>query len=113
MSLITLSASAIAQIKTANQQDDMQGLALRIAAKMNADETIEYGMGFDSPKEDDAQETIDGITIVIAPDCIELLNGAHMDFIELEAGKTNFIFLNPNDPSYKPPTEDDALNQLT
>ncbi len=110
MSLITLSASAIEQIKNANQQDDIQNMALRIAAKMNADETIEYGMGFDETKDDDAQETIGGITIIIAPDCVELLNGAHMDFVEIEPGKTNFIFLNPNDPSYKPPTEDGALD---
>ncbi len=113
MSLITLSASAIEQIKNANQQEGMQGLALRIAAKMNADETIKYGMGFDNPKDDDVQENIDGITLLIAPDCVELLNGAHMDFVELEEGKTNFIFLNPNDPSYKPPIEDGALDSLS
>lgn len=110
MSLITLSTSAIEQIKNAAQQDGNQSSALRIAARMGADETIEYGMGFDEAKDDDAQEIIEGITIVIAPDCVELLNGARMDFVEIEPGKTNFIFLNPNDPSYKPPTEDGALD---
>lgn len=108
MSLITLSDSAIEQINNAMQQDGNQGLALRIAARMSADETIDYGMGFDTAKEDDAQVEIEGITVVISPDCLELLNGAHMDFVELEPGKTHFIFLNPNDPNYKPPTEGDS-----
>jgi iron-sulfur cluster assembly protein len=28
-----------------------------------------------------------------------------MDFAEIEPGRHHFIFLNPKDPSYKPPTE--------
>ena len=110
MSLITLSPSAVEQIKKSTAEDTA-GMALRIAAKMNADETIEYGMGFDEARDEDAQVVIDGLTVVIAPDCLDLLNGAHMDFVELEPGKFNFIFLNPNDPNYKPPTEDGALDQ--
>jgi len=26
-----------------------------------------------------------------------------IDYVELEAGKQEFIFLNPNDPTYRPP----------
>jgi len=111
MSLITLSPSAIEQIKKSRQGGN-KNLALRLAAKMNADENIEYGMGLDEAKDDDAQETIDGIRIVIAPDCVELLNGTHMDYVELEPGQHHFIFLNPNDPNYKPPTEDGVLDKL-
>ncbi|HEB92146.1 MAG TPA: iron-sulfur cluster assembly accessory protein [Gammaproteobacteria bacterium] len=109
--MITLSASAIEQIKQSSPQSDAQGMALRLAAKINADENIEYGMGFDEARDNDAQETIDGIHIVIAPDCVELLNGTHMDYVELEPGQHHFIFLNPNDPNYKPPTEDDVFEQ--
>ncbi len=111
MSLITLSASAIEQIKQSSQQGDTEGLALRLAAKINADESIEYGMGFDEASDDDAQETIDGIHIAIAPNCVELLNGTHLDYVELEPGQYHFIFLNPNDPNYKPATEDGVLDQ--
>ncbi len=111
MSLITLSASAIEQIKRSSRQGDTQDMTLRLAAKMNADENIEYGIGFDEAKDDDARETIDGIRVVIAADCVELLNGTHMDYVELEPGQYHFIFLNPNDPNYKPPTEDGVLEQ--
>lgn len=112
MSLITLSASAIEQIKQSSQRGDTEGMTLRLAAKMNTDENIEYGMGFDEVKDDDAEETIDGIRIVIAADCVELLTGVHMDYVELEPGHYHFIFLNPNDPNYKPPTEDGVLDKL-
>ncbi len=109
MSLISLSPAAIEQIKQAIAQNEGDETALRIAAQMSADETIDYGMGFDEIKEDDVREEIDGITLVVSPAHLELLNGAHMDFVEIEPGKFHFIFLNPNDPNYKPPTEDDAL----
>ncbi len=29
-----------------------------------------------------------------------------MDYVELEAGTYNFIFLNPNDANYSPPGDD-------
>ena len=35
----------------------------------------------------------------------ELLNGTVLDYVELESGQFNFIFMNPNDPHYQPPTE--------
>lgn len=107
MDILTFSPAAIAQIKINIQENEHSSLALRIAAKMNADETIEYGIGFDDKKEDDSLVDADGINVVISPDCIELLNGAHIDFVEIEKGQQHFIFLNPNDPSYKPPTDED------
>ena len=111
MSLITLSTSAIEQIKRSS--GDTENMPLRLAAKMNADENIEYGMGFDEARDGDVRETIDGIQIVIAADCVELLNGTHMDYVELEAGQYHFIFLNPNDPNYQPPTEDGVLEPFS
>jgi iron-sulfur cluster assembly protein len=29
-----------------------------------------------------------------------------MDYVELEPGSWQFIFMNPNDPNYKPPEAD-------
>ena len=106
MDILTFSPAAISQIKLNVQENE--NLALRIAAKMNADETVKYGIGFDDVKEDDTLIEADGFKVVISPDCIELLNGAHVDFVEIEKGQHHFIFLNPNDPSYKPPTEEES-----
>ena len=34
-----------------------------------------------------------------------MLRGATLDFVELEPGDFQFIFLNPNDPNYVPPVK--------
>jgi len=109
MEIITFSPAAIAQIKTNLQDSEHGDMALRIAANMNADETINYGMGFDETKEDDAQFTFEGVNFLVSPDCLELLNGAHVDYVEIEEEQHHFIFLNPNDPNYKPPKDESAL----
>lgn len=105
MDIVTFSDSAIVQIKKSMQEGGHGDIGLRLAAKVNPDESLEYGMGFDDPKEDDAQFERDGIKFMIAPDCLELLHGAHVDFVELDDGEFHFIFLNPNDPNFKPPKE--------
>jgi iron-sulfur cluster assembly protein len=106
MDIISFYPTAIAQVKTNLQDSEHSNMALRIAANMAADETINYGMGFDEIKEDDVQFTFEGVNFLVSPDCVELLNGAHVDFVELEEGQHHFIFLNPNDPSYKTPKEE-------
>ncbi len=105
MNIISFSPAAIAQIKTNIQDSEHSAMALRIAATMTADETINYGIGFDETKEGDVQFTDDGINFLVNPDCLELLNGAHVDYVEVENDQHHFIFLNPNDPNHKPPKE--------
>jgi iron-sulfur cluster assembly protein len=108
--MITLSPSAAEQIRLSAKQSNAEGMALRIAAKVAVDESIEYGLGFDEEKEGDLKFNIEGIDILIAPSSAEFLHGAHLDFVELEPGNANFIFQNPNDPNYKPPKEDEEQN---
>ena len=86
-------------------------MPLRIAAKVAVDESIEYGLGFDEEKEGDLKFTIEGITVIIAPASAEFLHGAHLDFVEIEPGNSNFIFQNPNDPNYKPPKDDEQSQE--
>jgi len=111
MNIVTFSAASLAQIKISANETSSGDLGLRIAARMTPDETIDYGMGFDEAKDNDIKFEIDGITILIGPDSEELLHGAHVDFVELEPGKHHFIFLNPNDPNYKAPTEEGAIDK--
>ena len=104
--MITISPAAAEQIRHSAQQTESESLALRIAAKVAIDESIEYGTGFDEKKQDDMEFTVEGIKLLIAPSSADLLHGAHLDFVEIEGGEHNFIFQNPNDPSYKPPKVD-------
>lgn len=103
--MITVSPKAAEQIKLSAEQNQSQGMCLRVAARVTTDEGIDYGMGFDDEKEGDLKNTSEGVEIIVAPNSAELLHGMHIDFVQLEDGTSNFIFLNPNDPNFKPPKD--------
>lgn len=103
--MITITQAAAKQIRRSADSGDMEDLALRIAASRRPDGTIEYQMGFDEIARDDLLVNARGVDVVMRNDDKELLNGLTLDYVELEPGDFQFIFLNPNDPSYEPPTE--------
>ena len=103
--MIEITPAAAAQIKLSMQEGQTDGLVLRIAATRNDDNSIHYGMGFDEVKDSDISVTSFDINIIVSPISAELLKNTQLDYVELEAGKHQFIFLNPNDPEYTPPTE--------
>jgi len=104
--MITLTPKAIEQVKAAAEQSEAAGLALRLAAKKNPDGTMEYGMGFDDAKDDDLLFKFDEVEVVMGGEYGPLFNGTTIDFVELEPGKWNFIFMNPNDANYQPAGSD-------
>ena len=95
----------MSQVHEAARQGGTQGLPLRLAAARQADGTIDYRMGFDQGTEDDIRLNCDGVQVVMAPEYVPLLDQATLDYVELEPGKFHFIFLNPKDSGYRPPTE--------
>ena len=102
--MITLTPAATAQIRLSAEQGDMQGLAMRIAAKRNPDCSIHYAMGFDDNLiEGDSHIDADGVEVVISEASLGLLEGMTVDYVEIEPGTFQFIFLNPNDANYSPP----------
>ncbi|MEJ2481146.1 MAG: iron-sulfur cluster assembly accessory protein [Acidihalobacter sp.] len=100
--MITLTEKAIEQVKQAAEQSEAAGLALRLAAKRNADGTMEYGMGFDDPADDDMVFRFGGVEVVMNGEYGPLLKGTTIDFVEIEPGQWHFIFMNPNDANYQP-----------
>jgi iron-sulfur cluster assembly protein len=104
--MITLTPSAAEQIRLSARQGRMDGLAMRIAATRNPDGSIHYGMGFDDNRlEGDVHITSEGIDLVVSGSSMLLLSGMTLDFVEIEPGTFQFIFLNPNDPNFTPPSE--------
>lgn len=95
--MITVTSTAAEQIRLAATQNDAAGMALRIAARREFDGSIQYGMGFDDTSEEDIQVSTEGMTVLVAPEHQALLNGATLDYVELEPGDFRFIFVNPND----------------
>lgn len=90
-------------LKSAQQQADLKEVYLRLAARLSDKGAIEYGMGFDGKTEDDLLVIARDIKVLISPGSVELLTGATLDYVEINPGEPRFIFINPNDPSHKPP----------
>ncbi|HEB66615.1 MAG TPA: iron-sulfur cluster assembly accessory protein [Gammaproteobacteria bacterium] len=107
--MFTVTPAAAEQIIKSAREGQMEGMPLRIAARRETDGSIQYAMGFaDETTENDLTFSESGVTIVIAPSSIDLLNGCTLDYVQLDDGEYNFIFLNPNDPNYTPPPADDS-----
>lgn len=95
--MISVTPVAAKQIRQAAQQSGAEGLGLRIAAKRVADGSIQYGMGFDDQRDDDQQITSEGVLILVAPMSEVILKDTVLDFVELNPGEYQFVFINPND----------------
>ena len=102
--MIIITPQAAEQIlKSAQQQTELKDACLRLAARLDDKGAIEYGMGFDDKAEGDLEVATRCIKVLISPGSVELLTDATLDYVEINPGEPRFIFINPNDPSHKPP----------
>jgi iron-sulfur cluster assembly protein len=102
--MITITPAAAEQIRESARQGNMGGLPLRIAATRKPDGSIHYGMGFDENRlEGDVHIDAGDVNVVIAESSQLLLDGTTLDYVEIEPGTFQFIFMNPNDANYSPP----------
>lgn len=104
--MINVTESAQKQIAEIARASGAADMALRIAVRTDDDGNLEYGMGFDEPAEDDTRVPCGEVTVVVAPNCVDILEEAELDYVEVEEGKMDFIFFNPNDPNHKRPKND-------
>jgi len=109
--MITITSEAARQILRSARQAEVKELHLRLAARLDAKGTIEYGMGFDDRAPDDLLAVSQGINLLISPGSVELLTGATLDFVEINPDESRFIFINPNDPSHKAPKPDGSRGE--
>ena len=101
--MITVTPQAAEQIARSAPQAGAGSACLRLAARLDDKGVIEYGMGFDDKADGDTKVVSSDVTILISPGSVELLTGATLDYVEINPGEWRFIFINPNDPSHKPP----------
>ena len=62
--MFTLSPAAAAEIRAAMPRSGADGLALRIAARVETDGAMAFGMGFDEQREGDLPLEIDGVQLL-------------------------------------------------
>jgi len=88
-----------------SQEQLGEKLPLRVAIKVMPDGSFHYNMGFDDHQHEMDKTFVEKeIDFVVDAASIPLITGMTMDFVEID-GQDQIVFLNPNDPNYKPPTE--------
>ncbi len=89
--MLMLTPAAAHEIRAAAPRSGADGLALRVAARLEPDGSLAFGMGFDEQREGDLPLEIDGVQLLIAPPSQALLDDALLDFVELEPGERGFV----------------------
>jgi len=103
--MIKISDDAAKQVSISIEQLGDKPLPLRIAIKVMEDGAFHYNMGFDdNSHEGDKSFEEKNIKFVVDAATLPLIGGMMMDYVEID-GKHEIVFLNPNDPNYKAPTE--------
>lgn len=102
--MIKITPEAAAQVRRSAEHSNAQDMALRIAVRRDEDGSFVYGMGFDDEGTDDTRFTSEGISVLISNATKDLITGATLDFVEINPGEHQFIFINPNDPAHATPS---------
>jgi iron-sulfur cluster assembly protein len=91
--MFTLTPSAAEQIAAPPKPGRRPAhAARRRQTRRQADGELVYGMGFDDEREDDLVIDGPGITVLISPRSLPLLENTTLDFTEVQPGEFQFIF---------------------
>ncbi len=91
--MISLTKEAADQIRQAAEQSGAGNMALRIAARVNDAGMLEFGMGFDDERGNDAAVDSWGVTLLINAQSAPLLDDVTIDFSEVSPGESRFVFM--------------------
>ena len=98
--MITISKSAATQISFSAQQGGISNAVMRVAIRKLEDGNFHYALGFDDAFSDhDIKFKSEGIDLVVSPESLDLGRELTIDYVELDSGEKNFIFINPADPN--------------
>jgi iron-sulfur cluster assembly protein/iron-sulfur cluster insertion protein len=93
--MITLTDSAVSQIRQLEQEKASEGQLLRIFVEAGGCSGFEYGMSFDDQKEGDKVLESNGVSFLIDETSLEYLDGSEVHFDDGLNGK-GFDIRNPN-----------------
>ena len=101
--MITVTPGAAEQIQNSAKESGIIDAILRIAIKQIEDGSLHYAMGFDDAiSETDLRFENSGIQLVIAETSQVYAKDMTIDYVKLDNGEKNFVFINPNDKNYSP-----------
>jgi iron-sulfur cluster assembly protein len=90
--------SATAELLAAAARSNAEGMALRIAARPLADGSVEFGIGFDDERENDEAAEYHGLTVLLGAKSRPYLAGTMLDYVEVEPGRFDFVFVATDEP---------------
>ena len=93
--MITLTDSAVAQIRELQAEKATEGQVLRILVEAGGCSGFEYGMSFDEKKDGDREFENNGVVFLVDETSMEYLDGSEVDFDDGLTGK-GFEVRNPN-----------------
>jgi iron-sulfur cluster assembly protein/iron-sulfur cluster insertion protein len=93
--MITLTDSAVAQIRKLHAEKAAEGQKLRILVEAGGCSGFEYGMSFDEKKDGDREFENNGVVFLVDETSMEYLDGSEVDFDDGLTGK-GFEVRNPN-----------------
>ncbi|MDE5415343.1 HesB/IscA family protein [Alkalihalobacterium chitinilyticum] len=94
--MIIITESAIARIKEMLNEEEEQGLKLRIGVKGGGCSGLSYGMGFDKEEQDTDQKLdYDGLEVLVDEESAPVLKGVVIDYKQNMMGG-GFTIENPN-----------------
>lgn len=104
--MINVTPAAVKQIHMAASDSAADGMSLRVAAHFDERSgRMQYGIGFDEPRDDDDQIDTLGVTLLISPLSREALSDLTIDYVEIEPGDFRFVFIAPQEePEASAPT---------
>ncbi len=91
--MFSITPPALAELQAAALRSQAEGMALRVAARECADGSIEFGMGFDDERESDETLNYPGLTVLLGGPSRRFLARTVLDYVELEAGRFDFVFM--------------------
>ena len=104
--MIKISPAAASVFKKEIDKEENKGFKLRIAVMKKDGNNFHYALGFDDNiTSNDEALNVDGVEVIMSKASLEICSGMTVDYVEMEKGQFNFIFLNPKDPNYVEPKE--------
>ena len=91
--MISLTKEAAEQVRASAEQSGAGNMALRIAARVNQAGMLEFGMGFDDERSNDAIVESWGVTLLVNAESAPMLDDVTIDFSEVNPGEHRFIFM--------------------
>jgi iron-sulfur cluster assembly protein len=93
--MITISPAAVSEVKRLLDKENKPELGLRIGVRSGGCSGMSYMLGFDTKKDDDNVQTVEGIPLFVDAKSAVYLEGTQLDYTDGLQGR-GFTFNNPN-----------------